>query len=82
MLAKNHHPNDDLTNPPPTLHRYLDAGLMNRISGGSGMSTVELFGDFEQQYDGFVNATGRSLPFGLQPPSLCSPLDPPGFSRA
>ena len=45
--------------------RYLDAGLMHRISGGSDMQTAERFGDFEAQYDSFVNATGRTLPFGL-----------------
>jgi hypothetical protein len=34
--------------------RYLDAGLMHRISGGSTMSTAEGFGDFEEHYDSYV----------------------------
>ena len=51
--------------PPMVSCRYLDAGLMYRISGGSGMTTAEGFGDFEEQYDGYVNATGRALPFGM-----------------
>ena len=34
--------------------RYLDAGLMHRISGGSQMSTAEGFGDFEEHYDSYV----------------------------
>lgn len=49
--------------------RYLDAGLMHRVSGGSAMFEYpiaeNLFSDFENQYGSYVKH-GRSLPFGLQ----------------
>lgn len=62
LIFTGHHiiPHDGTITPAeaPAAHklykRYLDAGLMHRISGGSTMSTVEGFGDFETHYDSYV----------------------------
>ena len=68
-IAAGHHMSaTDLDSPAQQqlYKRYLDAGLMYRISGGSSMQTALGFADFEEQYDSFVNKTGRDLPFGMR----------------
>ena len=68
-IAAGHHMSaTDLDSPAQQqlYKRYLDAGLMYRISGGSAMQTALGFADFEEQYGSFVNKTGRDLPFGMR----------------
>jgi len=56
--------------------RYLDAGLMHRVSGATDM-----YPWFHLDYEGYVNASGRNLPFGLRGAKLtavkmpCNTLD-------
>ena len=68
--------------------RYLEAGLMHRISGADDRKNYSLIIDLIENDGSFVNATGRTLPFGLSGAKLtsiqmpCSTIGPEPYKSA